>query len=1038
MVSLAARIEPELLRAARLHGIKGTDAAAEGDLWFSSLVLSRNALFAVMKPEVANELRGRLANDPAALARAWAVLHAAHRNAPPAMRVEEEITWRTLADPDDPEIERLFESLLAGLHARRPGLARWTARALPRMPASAQELGAAWRVALKASQLLGGHPILTGGPSRAPLRELASELGGAAASSVPVGLRLFDDALRISHPPELHAQTIEIPKTDPLVLEVAWSDERRLVSFGLDSSHTLRPIGPGTLRIGTAGPEEYVVTPTERWQNVSAHTVVSVEDDTTLRLYRGDDAVLLAFDVENSRTKELAGFAVSRLGPDGNMAWIEARSAQGARLGPSNLHPLQRFRHIDQTRPGRYTYQLWRVHGAHERRLASPPVSAHIDVEPPRNLQVGFTRPQGAPDDSGGGFENSASRIISDFLMGCRDDPTTTVVMRLRGIDDPDLIGVLAAIGPRLTLLVETSAALGRAASRLSEAGCVVVERRTTLGDETIAVQRVRVLDSSTGAPRNRVNAAVLTRLMQELHWSREALQHQSGLAPKTIRRLLATPDALVTPEVLVALASAFNAGRPQAKPIVWTDLIHDAPQAVLTTSADFTAASLHDQHHYAIVVTQPDIARFYDGALQTETPEQISARFYASEVPSPVSGVSFLPDLLMGEVTGARAKSSILFCLTGPAHEGLLEQLKNPDSPVEQFIGGVFHGPERGNIVWGPSVTKSHAVTVATDHKPDRRGDYIVIDFNTPEAAVLVGSFGERSRPPCSTSETSMKWGSGLLSSHRHLGSIPAQLVARLDQAIEVRGRGYSLETALLGVVTFELHFGMGSGQCLTHRSGVSQDVALVELQEAVELRDPVGHRHRPALARLLLGVVEIHHHDALERAQLLSGQIVLGDGDVGLPDRSARSILPAGETHVWLTCVRSCADDLCGGLAVDRPVHLVLDGRVERLRQLCRRIVVDAALGVDIRDLLVEPALRRADPADPFEELVEVVRAEVDGRLEALVVHDEALDQVLVQPCRGPLPEPCSLLGPNAIADRDDRRQVVVVDHAHDLART
>jgi hypothetical protein len=49
-----------------------------------------------------------------------------------------------------------------------------------------------------------------------------------------------------------------------------------------------------------------------------------------------------------------------------------------------------------------------------------------------------------------------------------------------------------------------------------------------------------------------------------------------------------------------------------------------------------------------------------------------------------------------------------------------------------------------------------------------------------------------------------------------------------------------------------------------------VREDVVLVELEEPVELFDPVGHRHRPALARLVLGIVEVHRHHPLEGREL------------------------------------------------------------------------------------------------------------------------------------------------------------------------
>ena len=53
LVSLAARIEPELLRAVRLE-LTPFDAAAEADLWFSPLVETRTADWIALVPAAAS------------------------------------------------------------------------------------------------------------------------------------------------------------------------------------------------------------------------------------------------------------------------------------------------------------------------------------------------------------------------------------------------------------------------------------------------------------------------------------------------------------------------------------------------------------------------------------------------------------------------------------------------------------------------------------------------------------------------------------------------------------------------------------------------------------------------------------------------------------------------------------------------------------------------------------------------------------------------------------------------------------------------
>ena len=98
LASAAARIEPELLRALRLALVPGADSSAEADLWLSPAMSSRSVIFATMRPDVAALLRERLAQDRERLDAARRGIQRVHRDAPPAIRAEEEITWRALAD----------------------------------------------------------------------------------------------------------------------------------------------------------------------------------------------------------------------------------------------------------------------------------------------------------------------------------------------------------------------------------------------------------------------------------------------------------------------------------------------------------------------------------------------------------------------------------------------------------------------------------------------------------------------------------------------------------------------------------------------------------------------------------------------------------------------------------------------------------------------------------------------------------------------------------------------------------------------------
>jgi transposase InsO family protein len=70
-----------------------------------------------------------------------------------------------------------------------------------------------------------------------------------------------------------------------------------------------------------------------------------------------------------------------------------------------------------------------------------------------------------------------------------------------------------------------------------------------------------------------------------------------------------------------------------------------------------------------------------------------------------------------------------------------------------------------------------------------------------------------------------------------------------------------------------------------------VGEHVAFCELEEFVELRDPVDHVHRPPVECLDLCEVEVGHHDLVERVQLV---------DVS-PTRSSTIRTRGASTHRW-----------------------------------------------------------------------------------------------------------------------------------------
>jgi hypothetical protein len=162
-VSLAARIEPALVRAMRLELAPASDPALETDLWFSPLVQVRSRQAMVLLPAVVSALRRELASDTGRVVarRAWRVIARVHgipdgpdgftrAAVSPALALEETLTYlATLGTPAAlARIDHLLGRALASLRQNLDrSIARWAVRTLPRLPENARHSGAALALA---------------------------------------------------------------------------------------------------------------------------------------------------------------------------------------------------------------------------------------------------------------------------------------------------------------------------------------------------------------------------------------------------------------------------------------------------------------------------------------------------------------------------------------------------------------------------------------------------------------------------------------------------------------------------------------------------------------------------------------------------------------------------------------------------------------------------------------------------------------------------------------------------------------------------
>jgi hypothetical protein len=231
LCSLAVRVEPPLLRALRLL-VPDADASAEADLWFSDLLSGADPTAMTLDPLVADALRPQLREVARhdLLEAAAARIAAEHANAHWSVRLEERIHYLDAAEPSgaDDEIDDLLVAAVDALRTEPDprGIARWLFGAAGRLPRAV-----ASRVACRASTAAAAlhldqqalTELLDPAESHAWLAWIAQTL-----PTVDVSVSLVDGAVLIG-PDGPDAHQVSVPQTDPLVLELRWTDGRRAV-----------------------------------------------------------------------------------------------------------------------------------------------------------------------------------------------------------------------------------------------------------------------------------------------------------------------------------------------------------------------------------------------------------------------------------------------------------------------------------------------------------------------------------------------------------------------------------------------------------------------------------------------------------------------------------------------------------------------------------------------------------------------------------------------------------------------------------------
>ena len=252
-VALAVKVEPALLRRARLELEPDLDAGTESDLWFSPLIGSSSSRELVFEPDVLavlrEELRKKYQADEPALARYRAVVEMLHANEVDAIRLEERLVWLSVKGGDvDQEIEeevlRALRTMVEDAEGGGVEMARWADRALVYLPETTRRVEAVrWLEAGAALRLGRSARVFREGSGSIDIATGAAWLQPRVDSrSTAYWVRRYRNALVFTSVEQPGATRLLLGAGDDVALELyrlEGTDETRLALVALAPEVTL-------------------------------------------------------------------------------------------------------------------------------------------------------------------------------------------------------------------------------------------------------------------------------------------------------------------------------------------------------------------------------------------------------------------------------------------------------------------------------------------------------------------------------------------------------------------------------------------------------------------------------------------------------------------------------------------------------------------------------------------------------------------------------------------------------------------------------
>ncbi|MYS84174.1 hypothetical protein [Embleya scabrispora] len=225
---LAPYATAAFVRRARLEFVPASAAGLEADLWFSSLVESADARAVVLDPRYAAGLRHELVRDRARWRAVRTLTEEMQADAPGLVRRYTRLALADAGVPDaDPEAE--LAAFAGAIAAGAPDddsaedLARWLVHFLPRLPRVLAVGALARTLLISAATRLAVDPPEWVLDRHGPAGVAAAR--AAVRGHAELGVRLDDDGLILSRPPEPGSRVLEVPGGERVRVELAGPGE---------------------------------------------------------------------------------------------------------------------------------------------------------------------------------------------------------------------------------------------------------------------------------------------------------------------------------------------------------------------------------------------------------------------------------------------------------------------------------------------------------------------------------------------------------------------------------------------------------------------------------------------------------------------------------------------------------------------------------------------------------------------------------------------------------------------------------------------